>query len=384
MIQAQIVYVNAQEKPKMLPLPPHGAMIGRGSSCNIVTSDVQVSQQHAAVKLIKNAWHVEDQRSTNGTLVNGIRIDAPARLRHLDVISCGSLQLRFILIAGAEQRTLDDRGEIADGRPPGDLAALRAEVATLKKERTDLLEQLEQEDRQLAGANSENRQLRQAQDELRAQYSALRLEHERNRATQAATQAAAHASEREAVIERDLQRRRLTELMEQGRVLKAAAEAQEQRRRQAEQEAIRAQERLAALDTECKTLICRRDEALDMANQRQRELDDLRRTCSDWERDKAERDTEQRVNAARLKELLDATEQQEAALFTLQKELGHLRQRYEEKNVQHRGLHSELAQLNTDFGRYQAQAKLQSERLAKDNEALREQVQALRREAERI
>ena len=377
MIQAQIVYMNAQQNRAVLPLPAHGATIGRGTECTIGIPDLQVSLRHAMFKLVNNAWHIEDQRSTNGTMVNGNRINVPTRLRHLDVISCGSLQLHFFLVAGSEQATLGESGAPVSRESEGDQPGLRSENSVLKKERDALLEKLEKEDRELVGANAENRQLRQVQEELRAQHGALRRQYDQG----IAALGAAQAKERAALAELDQQSTRLRELAEQGRMLKATAEAQVHGRQQAEREAVCFKDRIAAIEAERDALVQRRDEALDAAQERQSELEALRRTSGDWDRFKAESDAERRLDAARIQQLLATLDEKQATLHTVQKDLSNLRQRYDDKNEQHRGLRSEFDQLSNQLERHQDQAKRQSERLARDKEELRVQVQVLQQAA---
>lgn len=82
MTQAQLVYLTSESKVVTLAVPPGGVSIGRSSKCTIVTTDPQASQRHAALKLMGDIWHIEDQSSTNGTMVNGSRIFAPTRLHH--------------------------------------------------------------------------------------------------------------------------------------------------------------------------------------------------------------------------------------------------------------------------------------------------------------
>ena len=379
MIQAQLVYLTAQQKVMVLPLTPDGASIGRGSGCTIVATDAQVSQLHVVLRLIGEIWHIEDQRSTNGTLVNGSRIHLPTRLRHLDVITCGTLQLRFLLVSGSEQATLAERPKPTDGEPVNDIGALRSELAKLKKERDELLGKLEQEDRELSGANAENRQLRQEQLDVRAELAALR----KQLAQGAASQAAAQVAERAALSARDLQDKRLCELGEHLRTLQAEAQTQIEARHSAEEETRRLNERVVILEEERDGLTRAKEEALAEANRRQLDLDELRRMGEGWERYKEQRDADLRVNAERIRQLLSTTDEQSAELRAARKELEQLRQRQDEKNAQHRGLRSEFDRLTVDFERYRAQVQRQSERLSREKEALNEQIRTLQHEAEK-
>lgn len=379
MIQAQIVYVSAQRKVTALTLPPHGASIGRAAGCTIVAEDPQISQQHAVLKLIRDAWHIEDQRSTNGTLVNRSRITAPTRLRHCDIIECGSLQLRFVLISGSEQATLADWKQEMDGGPSSDFSSLRSEVNKVKQERDELLEKLEQQSRALSGANTENRQLRQVQDELRAQHATLRKSYEQGQAAENVLTAEA----RRAAAEKDRATAQAAELKDQLRALRAELQEHREARHQAELEAQRIRERIESAEADCERLARAKEEAVGAANQRQADVEALSRLRGDWERYKLERDSESRISAARISELLAELDKKQSTLRTIQGDLSSLRERYEEKNAQHRGLRTEFDQLNAELTHHQDRAKRQIERLAKDKEALHTQLQSLKIELEK-
>lgn len=67
-------------------------LIGRRPRNHIVLDgpeDKIVSGYHLWIKLNDFEWWVEDRGSTNGTLVNGARIDTPTKLRHGDLIELG-------------------------------------------------------------------------------------------------------------------------------------------------------------------------------------------------------------------------------------------------------------------------------------------------------
>lgn len=124
-----------------------------------------------------------------------------------------------------------------------------------------------------------------------------------------------------------------------------------------------------------------REEALDFANQRQTEMEDLRRVRGDWERYKERSDIEQRVSTERITQLLLCIDELQAELRPARQELARLRQLNDEKHAQHRGLRSEHDLLHAAFERHKDQSKRQVERLLKEKEALHEQLQSLRREA---
>ena len=49
--------------------------VGRRSSCDIRLDFENVSGKHCALRLLNGIWHVRDLGSTNGTTVNGVRLE---------------------------------------------------------------------------------------------------------------------------------------------------------------------------------------------------------------------------------------------------------------------------------------------------------------------
>ena len=68
--------------------------IGRGDRCAIRLQDTYVSQVHARLYRKDSSWYVEDQGSTNGTMVNGDPIQEHV-LEHGDRITIGETELEF-------------------------------------------------------------------------------------------------------------------------------------------------------------------------------------------------------------------------------------------------------------------------------------------------
>ena len=81
------------------PVQP-GATIGR-EGCDIVFSDPDVSRRHAAIQMVSGEISIEDLGSTNGTYVNGDRIDERRRLGDGDRVQIGSIVLMLRAPAAA-------------------------------------------------------------------------------------------------------------------------------------------------------------------------------------------------------------------------------------------------------------------------------------------
>lgn len=83
--------------------PPMGATIslgpinsiGRNVNNTIYVEDDFVSTNHAMLTFRGHSWYVEDQGSTNGTYVNGHRIDRPVALSFGDELTIGRVRMRL-------------------------------------------------------------------------------------------------------------------------------------------------------------------------------------------------------------------------------------------------------------------------------------------------
>ena len=69
--------------------------IGRLPECTITINDTNVSRHHSEVRTGTAAYVAVDLGSTNGTMVNGVRIVGEQRLSDGDIISFGSTHVRF-------------------------------------------------------------------------------------------------------------------------------------------------------------------------------------------------------------------------------------------------------------------------------------------------
>jgi len=69
--------------------------IGRDAGNDIALPDEAASARHATLEVRDGEWWIEDLGSTNGTLVNGVRIDGRERVRPGDEIAIGRVALRL-------------------------------------------------------------------------------------------------------------------------------------------------------------------------------------------------------------------------------------------------------------------------------------------------
>lgn len=94
---ARLVVVESPSLTEGAGFPLDGGLsIGRGDDNDLpLGSDEFASAAHARVESRKDGAWVVDRGSTNGTFVNGVRVDGPRRLERGDLIRVGATELRF-------------------------------------------------------------------------------------------------------------------------------------------------------------------------------------------------------------------------------------------------------------------------------------------------
>ncbi|MBA3408594.1 MAG: FHA domain-containing protein [Solirubrobacterales bacterium] len=100
--QPFLEYRDGDEAQLLVPLGPERdrISIGRLPGCELPLAwDTEVSRAHALLEQAGGAWTIEDRGSSNGTLVNAVRVARPQVLRDGDVIRIGRTQ--FVFHAGA-------------------------------------------------------------------------------------------------------------------------------------------------------------------------------------------------------------------------------------------------------------------------------------------
>ena len=86
--------VVALPAPPLVPGDAGPVLIGRSRRCDYIVADPSVSRRHALLLRREGGWQLYDLGSTNGTRVNGWRVDR-AVLRDGDEVELGALRFRF-------------------------------------------------------------------------------------------------------------------------------------------------------------------------------------------------------------------------------------------------------------------------------------------------
>ena len=96
LINGKLVLVNPDGPEQEYELSKSSITIGRAQTNDIVLNDSRASRNHARLELTRRGAKVSDLGSSNGTRLNGLRVEQ-AELKPGDVLSLGSSQLRFEL-----------------------------------------------------------------------------------------------------------------------------------------------------------------------------------------------------------------------------------------------------------------------------------------------
>jgi phosphoserine phosphatase RsbU/P len=82
---------------RLFPVFGERAILGRQSDCDIVLDDKTISRHHAQILQVNQNYFIEDLNSSNGTYVNGQKIQGRHRLQENDQITLGDLSIVFHL-----------------------------------------------------------------------------------------------------------------------------------------------------------------------------------------------------------------------------------------------------------------------------------------------
>ena len=76
----KLVMKSAPYPDKEFPLVKDEMVIGRDTASDIVISDAEISRRHARIYKLGDSYMIEDLGSTNGTWIDGEKINGPTVL----------------------------------------------------------------------------------------------------------------------------------------------------------------------------------------------------------------------------------------------------------------------------------------------------------------
>ena len=86
---AKLIVRAGDEIDKSFDLIQDKNIVGRDPDSDIVIDDIEVSRNHLTIIRKGNTFQVEDQNSTNGTFINGRKLEKPSEIKNGDLISLG-------------------------------------------------------------------------------------------------------------------------------------------------------------------------------------------------------------------------------------------------------------------------------------------------------
>ncbi|MET0050985.1 MAG: FHA domain-containing protein [Candidatus Thiodiazotropha sp.] len=130
----KLVIMGDDGTPQEFELDQRRMSLGRDNTCDICLSDRSVSRHHASLQRVYQGFSIEDERSTNGTRVNG-SIVTKRFLKHGDLIEIGKYSLRYIAQIPPQEMDDPDRTVVLKPRaaqtPSTDPATPQAGVAAV-------------------------------------------------------------------------------------------------------------------------------------------------------------------------------------------------------------------------------------------------------------
>jgi predicted component of type VI protein secretion system len=137
----KVKLVVVQGKPEGMQIPLQGSqfVIGRDPKCNLRPNNDLVSKVHCAFLLGEDALSLKDLKSTNGTFVNGKKIDGQVSLKDGDLVKVGTLVFAVQIEAEKKASVQSEDGDDAlqwllgdAGSPDGELAEPKTDSTVME------------------------------------------------------------------------------------------------------------------------------------------------------------------------------------------------------------------------------------------------------------
>ncbi|MBM4070721.1 MAG: FHA domain-containing protein [Planctomycetes bacterium] len=96
-MDVKLLVVQGKARGQHLLFPDGEYVFGRGPECHVRPDSEWVSRQHCLLRINGNAVSLRDLGSTNGTLVNGVRVVGDRILQIGDQVQIGPLVFQVVV-----------------------------------------------------------------------------------------------------------------------------------------------------------------------------------------------------------------------------------------------------------------------------------------------
>lgn len=83
-----------QGKKEITMLVQESIFVGRSDICDLYFNDTKLSRQHFVIEEAADGFYIQDLNTTNGTMVNGVKIHQKRKLSQGDIIHAGMIELK--------------------------------------------------------------------------------------------------------------------------------------------------------------------------------------------------------------------------------------------------------------------------------------------------
>ncbi len=118
--------VTIEDVTETIPVLKPISIIGKREGCDIVLKHKSVSSQHAKLIVTYNSVTIEDLQSTNGTIIGGLRIQAPTELKDGEELQFGGVVVKLRILKQEEKSA--QRMPLSQRRRPNEHSAKQSEL----------------------------------------------------------------------------------------------------------------------------------------------------------------------------------------------------------------------------------------------------------------
>ncbi|MCB9009146.1 MAG: FHA domain-containing protein [Ardenticatenaceae bacterium] len=129
---ARLVIEQGPDPGHIFTLGSAPQTIGRSANNGIVINDAEISRRHAQITPQGDGYVLEDLGSTNGSFVNGVRLNQPMTLNHGDTVAFGdTVQLRYWAAGMASEIIYSPDDDVATPALPPEPVPVYAQPGSL-------------------------------------------------------------------------------------------------------------------------------------------------------------------------------------------------------------------------------------------------------------